>query len=148
MPNRSKFTAETRSRILEALKIGASRRTAAALARVGETTLRRWMEKGENSSEGSRFRQFHEEVLEAEAHPRERALGIIYREMADNPALAMKVIERREPGYAPPMPHAPQMPAGPVVINLSLSDGRQLQLPPPVIEGEVVDESDGSASSA
>ena len=96
MPTPSKFTAEARTAILEALAIGASRRTAAHLAKIGEATLRRWMADGAKASEGSRYRQFHDEVLAAEAAPLVRALGIIYRELPDKPDLAWKFIERRE----------------------------------------------------
>ena len=133
MPTPSKFTAETRAKITEALSVGASRRTAAAIAGVDESQIRRWMKRGEDGEDGSRFREFYRAVLEAEAAPRMRALGVIYRELPDNPALAWKFIERREPGFAPPMPNTTPVQAGPVVIQLSLSDGRPM-LPETVIE--------------
>ena len=146
MPTPSKFTAESRQKVLEALRVGASQRTAAAVAGVDVATLRRWVERGKAAAQGTRWAQFAADYEEAEAHPRVRALGIIYSELPDNPGLAWKFIERREPGYAPPMPVAPAGPVGPVVIQLSLSDG---SLPaigmlddPNVIEGEVASESD------
>lgn len=136
MPTPSKFTEPVRKKVLEALKVGASHRTAAAVAGIGENTLRRWLERGREAEEGSRWRTFVEEVEQAEAHPKVRALGIIYREMNDNASLAWKFIERREHGYAPPMPQGPSAPSGPVVIQLSLSDGRPLALSDTVIEVE------------
>ena len=135
MPRPTKFTAETRRKILEALTVGASRQTAAAIAGVDGSALSKWLKRGEEATEAeSRFAEFRREVLEAEATPRMRALGVIYREMPDNPTLAWKFIERREPGFAPPMPSAPAQPSGPVVIQLSLSDGRPIALADTVIE--------------
>ncbi len=88
---------------------------------------------------------FYLQVLEAEAHPRTRALGIIYKEMPDRPDLAWKFIERREPGYEPAVPSV-QPPQGPTVIQLVLTDdGSPFHLIQGEIEdGEVVDEQDGS----
>jgi hypothetical protein len=88
MPTPSKFTATRRKRILDALRIGLSRRTAAALARIDEKTLRRWLAKGEKSQGSGTFRQFYEQAVEAEAHVPERAMAVVYREMDENPALA------------------------------------------------------------
>jgi hypothetical protein len=138
VPTPSKFTDGNRKKILEALQVGASRRTAAAVARIGEATLRRWMEEGREAKEGSRFHKFYKDVLEAEAHPRMRALGVIYNEM-DNPGIAWKFIERREPGFAPPMPSVPTGPAAPVMIQLSFHDGEALAAVQ-VIEGEFVEQ--------
>jgi transposase-like protein len=141
MPTPTKFTGETRQQILEALQVGASRRTAAAIARVDEATLRRWMEQGKSAGEGTRFREFYTQVLEAEAHPRMRALGIIYRAMEDKPDFAWKFAERRESGFAPPMPQALQA-APQVQIQLSFHDGGALapSVVQSFIEGEVVEQ--------
>ena len=77
------------------------------MAGVPETTLRRWLMKGRAASEGTRFREFYEDVQEAEAAPRVRALSILYRDLADNPMLAWKFLERREPGFRTATPGAP-----------------------------------------
>jgi hypothetical protein len=138
MPMPSKFTAENRKTVLEALEVGASRTTAAHLARLDEGTVRKWIQRGKESEDGSRYREFYEQVLAAEASPRVRALGVIYREMPDKPDLAWKFIERREPGFAPPQPNVAPAVAGPVVIQLALHDGRVFE-PSTVIEGEVVE---------
>lgn len=135
MANRSKFTEETREKILQALRIGASRLTAAHIAHVDESQIRRWMHRGEAAEEGTSYNQFYRDVLEAEAAPRVRALGLVYRELPDNPTLAWKYLERREPGFTPPQPNAaPQ--SGPIVIALAFPDGRPMG---PVIEGEVIE---------
>ena len=111
MPARSTFTAEKAEKILQALHVGASLRTAAAVAGVPDATLRRWIAKGKAASEGTRFREFYEAVQEAEAAPRMRALGIVYRELPDNAALAWRFLERHEPGFAPPLRRASGRPA-------------------------------------
>lgn len=102
MPSRSTFTEERREKILQALRVGASRFTAAAMAGMPESTFRLWMKKGQDAAPGTRFAEFYADVEEAEASPRLRALGILYKEMPDNPALAWKFLERKEPGFEPP----------------------------------------------
>jgi hypothetical protein len=143
MPTPTKFTTETRQKIIQALQVGASRTTAAHIAGVDEAQVRRWIAKGKDSSEGTRFREFYEAVIAAEASPRMRALGIIYKEMPDRPDLAWKYVERREPGYAPPMPNIGVQPSGPVIVQLAFSNRAPFALEAAeVIEGEVVDEPD------
>lgn len=146
MPTPTKFTADRKKKIIEALTVGASRSTAAAIAGLGdESVLRRWITKGKEAAPGTSFAEFYEAVLEAEAHPRMRALGVIYNELPDRPDLAWKFIERREPGYAPPMPNiVPSQ--GPVVIELALSGGAPLALAAAeIVEGEIVAEEDPGA---
>lgn len=142
MARPTKFTAEVRGKIIDALTIGASRRTAAAIAGVDESQIRRWMARGREADPDSSFREFHDAVIAAEAHPRMRALGVIYKRLPDDPTLAWKFIERREPGYAPPMPSAPAAPTGPVIIQLSLSDGRPLEVAETVIEVQPIESHD------
>ncbi len=138
------LTAPRRQTILEALQVGASRRTASALAGVNEATLRRAMERGREAAAGTADRDFHDAVLEAEAHPRARALGIIYREMENRPDLAWKFIERREPGYAPPQPQPMSQPQQ-VMIALTLPGGRPIRALEPA---EVIDVPNQAASEA
>ncbi len=76
MPRVTKFSAERRQKILEALQIGLSRRTAAALAGIDHGTLTRWIEKGRTAEEGTMWAAFYLQVLEAEAEPRVRAMAI------------------------------------------------------------------------
>jgi transposase-like protein len=142
----SKFTAERRTRILEALQVGASRATAAAIGGVGERTLKRWIADGQTAREGSAKRKFVEEVEAAEAHPKARALGIIYNAMQDRPELAWKFIERREHGFAPPIANVAP-PAAPTLIQLNFP-GAPLPAVRQVIEGEVVDEQNSLPDAA
>ena len=128
MPARSKFTAETRQRILEMKRLGASDRTAAAVAGIDHATLFRWLRRGEDAAQGSRFREFYEAHQAAEAEPRVRALAIVHDSLADNPSLAWKFLERREPGYAPPTASPPMLEwPETTTIHLTLGDGK----PPP-----------------
>lgn len=136
MATPSKFTAETRQKLYQALQVGASRRTASHIAGIDPSQFGRWFKKGQEAEEG-RYREFYEEVLRSEASPRMRALGVIYKELPDNAALAWKFIERREPGYEPPLPNTPA-PVAPVIIQLALAGGQPVE-PTTVIEGEVVD---------
>ncbi len=102
MPFPSSFTEDRRDKILQALRVGASQRTAAAIAGISEGTLRDWLKKGKAAAKGTQFREFYDAAQEAEASPRLRALGIVYKEMPANPALAWKFLERKEPGFEPP----------------------------------------------
>lgn len=146
MPTPTKFTAANRQKILEALQVGASRNVAAAVAGIDAGTLSRWLDKGKSASAESNWARFLAEVTQAEAQPKMRALGVIYRAMEDRPDLAWKFIERRVDGFAPPMPNATP-PAQPVRIQLTLHDGSLPSLGE-VVEGEIVDEQDSSPGPA
>lgn len=139
MPTPSKFTTEVRKKILEALQVGASHQTAAHIAGIGHPTLSRWLSEGRDKLDSPKGK-FLAACQEAEAHPKTRALGIIYNAMPDKPELAWKFIERREHGFAPPMPALQSPPAGPVVIQLSLADGRPVALADTVIEVDAVEQ--------
>jgi hypothetical protein len=145
MPTPSKFKAEVRQKIIQALSVGASRRTAAAIAGVDQAQIRRWLEKGETAAEGTSYREFYTDVISAEAAPRMRALGVIYKELPDNPGLAWKFIERREDGYAPPIPQMVQT-APQVQIQLSFHDGGAVTASAveSYIEGEVIEQDEES----
>lgn len=119
---RLKFTADRKAKILEAYALGASSTTVAALAKISVETLYRWLRRGEDAPEDSMWNEFYLAVQEAKALPRERALKIVHNSMPDYPQLAWKYIERVEPGYAPPSFANPAA-SGPVVIQLSFSDG-------------------------
>ena len=144
MPRQSKFTAENRQKIIQALQVGASRRTAAHITGIDEATLRDWFSRGRDGAPNGRYRAFYEDVIKAEASPRMRALGIVYKELPDRPELAWKYLERKEDGYAPPVAAAPAAVA-PVMIRLSFHDG---EVPPTAIdsyiEGEVVEQDEAA----
>lgn len=139
MPTQSKFTEPVKKRILEYLRLGASRQTAAHASGVNKGTLTRWMQDGETSARGSAKRKFYEDVLGAESEGNIKALRIVSLEMENDPKLAWRYLERREPGYAPPMPQSPSVPIGPVVVQLAFSGRKPLALESEVIEAEVVD---------
>jgi hypothetical protein len=138
MPTKTKFTAAVKTRILDAKRIGASNATAAAWAGINEDTLRRWLLDGKTSAEGSAKRVFHDEFRQAEVEPNLKALAVIQTEVEENknPTVAMKFLERKEPGFAPPAPAGVAVPAGPVVIHLTLGGSPRM---PAWIEGEVID---------
>ena len=138
MPRPSKFTEPVKQQILAVLKVGASRATACAVAGINEDTLRVWLKRGEaeERDEGSVWAEFRREVLAAEVELRYKALGVISGDIRNNPSLAWKVVERREPGYAPPQTGT--VGATPAVqINLSLG-GSSAPLPM-WMSGEVVE---------
>jgi hypothetical protein len=149
----SKMTEARKKTILECLRVGSSRMTAAALAGIAESTLQENIRKGRTAPEGTAAAKFTADVEAAEAAPRHKALGIIMREMEGSPTLAWKFLERREPGFAPPVPNAaPAQPAGPVVIQLALATGSKDERPalkavPEVIEGEYVEDSGAEATA-
>jgi transposase-like protein len=142
MPTPTKFTTETRQTILEALTVGATQEIAAAVAGVSKGTMSKWMTKGREQTAGS-FHDFVMEVEEAEAHPKMRALGIVYREMENRPDLAWKYIERRVSGFAPPVAQ-PAAVAQPVVIELSFHDGSAIA--ESYIEGRAVEQDETAAT--
>lgn len=140
MATPSKFTADNRQKILQALQVGASRRTAAHLTGIDEKTLRDWFARGRDGPTNGQYHAFYEEVLKAEASPRMRALGVVYQSLPDKPDLAWKFLERREDGYAPPVAEIAPPPV-PVMIRLSFHEG---DVPPSAIEsyieGEIVEQ--------
>jgi hypothetical protein len=76
MPTPSRFREGERRVILAAVGIGASRNTAARLAKIRPATLHRWLVRGAKASEGSRFAQFRAALLEAERTPRTQLLPV------------------------------------------------------------------------
>ena len=139
----SKFTAAARAKVLEALGYGASRVTAANYAGVDEATLRRWVARGKEQAAGP-WHDFLIAVLEAEAQPKVRALRVISDDVAVSPTTAWKFVERREPGFAPPMIHQPAAVGAPVIIQLGFADSTIPALTPPetVIEVGTVEPDD------
>lgn len=96
----AKFTRARRERLLELLGAGASRRSAALAVGIAPSTLTKWLRRGgEKALPGSQYRAFRLAVLQAEADPQLRALKDSYDRMADDPDLAWRFIERREPSY-------------------------------------------------
>jgi hypothetical protein len=145
MPARSKFTPAAKKRILDAKRIGASNATAAAWAGIDTDTLRRWLLDGRAAGEGSAKRVFHDEFRQAEVEPNLKALAVIQTEVEENknPTVAMKFLERKEPGFAPPVPAGVAASQSPVVINLTFADGGAAL--PRWIDTEVIDAQESPA---
>jgi transposase len=81
------FTRARRDLILELLGAGTSRRAAARAAGVHHTTLVKWLRRGEQARHpDSLFRRFRDDVLDAEAHPKMRAIRAAHARAADDPA--------------------------------------------------------------
>ena len=118
MPTPSKFTSERRSKILEILSAGGSRRAAAALAGVDHATLARWLARGRKAAPGGRWHTFLRDVEQAETHPLLRVLRDEYDKAQDSPMAAFRFLDRHD-AWAE---DEPPLPADPVVIRLKLTD--------------------------
>jgi transposase len=68
MPTPSKFTEEVRRAVIDALAVGASRRTAATIAGVSPSQVTRWLARGEHAREGTRWHEFYLQATEARPH--------------------------------------------------------------------------------
>ena len=66
MARPSKFTAEVRQKIVNAVRGGNTRDVSARLAGVSEATLYNWLERGRRETKGQ-FREFYEAVQTADA---------------------------------------------------------------------------------
>lgn len=96
----AKFTRARRELILELVSAGVSRRKAAIAAEISPSTLTKWLRRGEHSRYAeSSYKRFYQAVLEAEVHPTIRALKTEQERMLEDPDLAWRFIERREPEY-------------------------------------------------
>jgi hypothetical protein len=149
----SKFRPDVIETFLEAAAVGCSQTTCAYLAGVDPAQGSRWLAKGKEDTEkglDTAKARFYQAYHKNQATTNMRALGIIHREMETNPTLAWKYVERREPGYAPPAPALPDRREGPVVIQLTLSNGQPAAAlqPTTVIDVEGVNNGDSGADTA
>jgi transposase-like protein len=120
VPTPSKFTSERRSKVLEILSAGGSRRAAAARAGVDHATLGRWLSRGRKGAPGGRWHTFMRDVEQAEIRPALRVLREEYDKLSDSPMAAFRYLESTVWAAE----EEPAMPAGPVVIRLSLTEER------------------------
>jgi hypothetical protein len=126
MPRPSKFTERRRQRVLAVLSAGGSRNAAEAAAGLGRGTLYRWLKRGERAHPENRWAQFYRDALLAEASP-PGPVGIPSDDRdtyQDELRWALRVAERE---WAT-TPDAEE-PEGPIVIKVTLPDGRPLPLP-------------------
>jgi hypothetical protein len=70
MPTPSKFTSRTRTRVLQVLAAGGSRREAARAAGISHGTLGRWLERGKTGHPQGRWAEFRRAVEAAESEQR------------------------------------------------------------------------------
>ncbi|MEN8133243.1 MAG: hypothetical protein ABFS45_24320 [Pseudomonadota bacterium] len=96
MGRRCKLTPEAQRRVAECLRLGAGRATAAAAAGIGESTLYRWLERGEASTRGQ-FREFWEAVRGAEYEAELSALRHWQAAMPKDWRACKEFLERRFP---------------------------------------------------
>jgi molybdenum-dependent DNA-binding transcriptional regulator ModE len=68
---RGKFTDRARTRVLEVVRAGGSRREAARAAGISHTSLARWIERGKTAADGTTVREFYLRLREAEGAPAE-----------------------------------------------------------------------------
>jgi hypothetical protein len=131
MPRPSKFTERRRQRVLAVLSAGGSRNAAEAAAGLGHGTLYRWLKRGERGHPEGRWGRFRRDVMAAEAGP-PGPVGIPSDDRDDYDVelkWAMWVLERDN--WAAAAPPDAEEPEGPVVIRVTLPDGRPLPLPEP-----------------
>lgn len=88
----SKFTEETRAKILECIRAGNFREVAARAAGVGKSTFHHWMQ-----SEDERFADFQAEVEAAEQDAEVAMVGIVVAAAATDPKHAQWWLERKHP---------------------------------------------------
>ena len=72
----SKLTPEIRQRIVQAISIGTHRQDAAEYAGIDAATLRRWMTRGLEETDGP-YAEFRTAIVEAEARAKITAMGCI-----------------------------------------------------------------------
>ena len=92
----TKFTEETRKKILWALRLGNYRSAAAQYAGISERTLCDWLYKGAEADSGDHA-DFHNDVLEAEQAAEIRALGVIQQAANRDWKAAAWFLERKFP---------------------------------------------------
>jgi hypothetical protein len=97
---RSKLTADTQTKIVQALRAGNYRKAACQFAGIGESTLYRWLEQGEADQEAnveSVYREFLEAVNRTEAEAQVEAVAMIRKAMPEDWRAAAHYLERRYP---------------------------------------------------
>jgi len=92
----SLLTAETRAKLLEAIREGVSREAACAYAGISYTTLVRWLRQGRQDEEGE-FRELLVDVKQAEAELEIQVLEQIRQDLPGNPRAALSLLARRFP---------------------------------------------------
>lgn len=98
---RPKLTPERQAAILEALAGGSFLATAAQYAGVDESTVHRWMRRGEDADAPARFRQFRKAVSKALAVDEVRDVALITKHAQKNWKAAAWKLEHKYPHWSP-----------------------------------------------
>jgi len=125
---RSKFTADRRKAILEALERGNTLTHAAALAGVSREAVYDWLKRGAEAKDPeSAYRRFAEDVARANALVADYAVGKIKDAMPDDWRASMTFLERRFPEeYAKRERHEVSGPKGePIKVELQWPTGSE-----------------------
>lgn len=99
----SKLNPERQDRICNALREGNTRRVAAILGGIGESTFYDWLSWGdpEHENYSEKYAEFSEAVTRAEAEAEERMVLILFRDAAlnekDGYKAAVEWLKRRKP---------------------------------------------------
>ena len=97
MARPTKFTLETRQRIVQAIELGATYELAAAYGGISYDSLRDWLKRGEKSKDGD-YLQFFEDVKRAEGKAAVTWLAKIEKAASEgNWQAAAWKLERRYP---------------------------------------------------
>jgi len=128
MARPTKFTEELGQKLLDALRAGHYMHVAAALVGIAESTLYRWIERGEEGE--SPFKQFACDVARARAEAESRALLLIQKAALTNWQAAAWFLERAYPlrwGRRPPAPPETEEPVHITVVWPEHADQLELQ---------------------
>ncbi|MES2211017.1 MAG: transposase [Chloroflexota bacterium] len=134
MAGRSKFTAERRAVIIRALENGSSYRAAAGVAGIDESSLRDWLARGREAGESSSYREFAEQVRQAEAGVASLVAKVIVDAAKDDPKWAAWYLERRDSAFSPPATRREITGGAPIVVELKLAGGDMAPMLRPVPE--------------
>lgn len=92
----TKLTPEVQDRILQAIRAGNYRETAARYGGISPATFYRWLERGERARRGP-FREFREAVERAESEAEVRYVAIVAKAATDDVRAAQWWLEHRFP---------------------------------------------------
>lgn len=128
MARPTKFSEELAGKLVDALRAGHYMHVAAALVGIAESTLYRWIERGEEGE--SPFKQFAADVARARAEAESRALLLIQKAALVHWQAAAWFLERAFPlrwGRRPPAPPEPQEPMHITVVWPEQADPADLE---------------------
>jgi transposase len=97
MARPTKLTPQVKERVVAAVRAGSYAEAAARSAGIGESTYYRWLQRGEEETEGI-YREFRDVVRQAEAEAEVHPVAIVRRAMTDGDwRAAIAFLERRYP---------------------------------------------------